>query len=198
MKHVGQIDREIRKNWKNLFKFMNKERMYPNNPELSSSPSPEPHRRLLTECSDPKVERQNSNPMKLTALHSELKRRKVQERQRKNEEIFFKKRTCDVQSLAKESRREEREAGLAKRHSMQLGHSVQVETRRSMEGTLPFMLRRRTSKLEKEMCIIKHSYHDSLQKISNREQLKYSLNRQDRQELINRIKGSKVYYQFLK
>ena len=48
------------------------------------------------------------------------------------------------------------------------------------------------------MCIIKHSYKDSLLKIEEKEQLKCSLNLQDRQGLINRIKGSKVYYQFLK
>jgi hypothetical protein len=60
------------------------------------------------------------------------------------------------------------------------------------------MLRKRRSKVEKEMGVIDHFYNDSLKKIKCREDLKCSLNLQDRKELVNRMKGSKVYYQFLK
>jgi hypothetical protein len=81
LKHVGQIDKEIRKNWKNLFKFINQERVHLSpNPERSSPV----HRRIVTECSEAHIERQNSNPKQLLAMHSELKRKKVHERQRKN------------------------------------------------------------------------------------------------------------------
>lgn len=81
LKHAGQIDKEIRKNWKNLFKFINQERVQLSpNPERSSPL----HRRIVTECNEAHLPRQNSNPKQLLAMHSELKRKKVHERQRKN------------------------------------------------------------------------------------------------------------------
>jgi hypothetical protein len=67
-----------------------------------------------------------------------------------------------VHALSRDARREERGDAMGRRHSMQL------EKRRGEEQALPFMLRRRTAKLEKEMGIIRHCYKDSLQRIETR------------------------------
>lgn len=60
------------------------------------------------------------------------------------------------------------------------------------------MLRKRTAKFQKKMGVIEHSYNDDLVKIKNKEDLKAFLNCQDRLNLINSMKGSKVYYHLLK
>lgn len=82
---------------------------------------------------------------------------------------------------------------LSKRYSLQLEGS-----KKKLEQSLPFMLRKRPAKIEKQMDIINHTYKDSLKEIKNREVMKYSLSLQDRQDLIDSMKGTKVYYQFLK
>ncbi len=60
------------------------------------------------------------------------------------------------------------------------------------------MLRKRRAKIEKEMSIINHNYRDSLKEIKSREHMKCSLSLQERQGLIDSMKGTKVYYHFLK
>lgn len=97
-------------------------------------------------------------------------------------------------TLLRESRKDRpNHEHLSKRYSVQLESS-----KKKLEQSLPFMLRKRPAKLEKEMDIINRAYKDSLKDIKLREQMKYSLSLQDRQTLIEGMKGSKVYYHFLK
>ena len=89
----------------------------------------------------------------------------MHQRKRKNEDIFFKKHTFDVHALLRDSRKDKGKEGVAmsKRYSLQLDNSS-----KKLEQSLPFMLRRRPAKLEKQMDIINHTYKDSLNKIKTR------------------------------
>lgn len=60
------------------------------------------------------------------------------------------------------------------------------------------MLRRRSNKVEKTLNIIDNRYKNIIKQIDTKGCFRYSMNLQEKKHLIESMKGSKVYYQFIK
>lgn len=59
------------------------------------------------------------------------------------------------------------------------------------------MLQPRKEKLIKEMVIIEKKYTECLKNIEQKGNMKMTLNAQDQQQLVKRLRGNKLYYKFL-
>lgn len=59
------------------------------------------------------------------------------------------------------------------------------------------MLQPRKEKLIKEMVIIEKKYTECLKSIEQKGNMKMTLNAQDQQQLVKRLRGNKLYYKFL-
>ena len=68
---------------------------------------------------------------------------------------------------------------------------------RSKTEELPYMLRRPSHKSRKEMGIIDHAYRNCVRRLKTEERIRRSWQVREQVDLVNRFKGTKLYYQLV-